>query len=120
MRYDPAFRRLRAVSRYSRAVRLMKIALPVAALATVAAIFVGGLRLGPDADLLAPEDIAVLGAGLALDNPRYSGRTEVGEPYVLSARRAVPDGTAPQEIDLDTPTAAFTLEDGRRLDGRAD
>jgi len=110
-------RRRAKVQRYTSVVRLAKIVLPVMALVILGLIFLTGRERGGIEDLLTPEEIARLGAGLRLDNPRFVGVTETGEPYSLTADAALPDGTMPEEIGLEAPRGEITLGDGRVLSG---
>ena len=110
-------RRRARIRRYSAAVRWAKIVLPVAAVVILALIFLTGRERGGITDLLTPQEIARLGAGLRLDNPRFVGVTEAGAPYSLSARAALPDAAMPEEIGLDAPEGEITLPGGRVLSG---
>lgn len=107
-------------ARYRRGVGLAKWLLPVGALAVLASIFLSGERRGGVEDLLTVEERARLGAGLRLDNPRFAGVTEGGEPFVLSARAALPDGAMPDVIALEAPRGRLTLGDGRAIEGEAE
>ncbi|MGF1447605.1 MAG: hypothetical protein ACFBRM_15600 [Pikeienuella sp.] len=107
------------VSRYSRRVRWMKIALPVAAGALVVAIFLTGRSQEEGSALLSPEEIATLAAGLRLEDPRIAGLTDSGQPFILRARWAEPDGPSPDRIRLAEPDGELTLEDGRLMTGQA-
>ena len=109
-----------ALGRYSRRVRWMKIALPLGALVLVVAIFLAGRSSAPPSGLLTPEEIATLSAGLRLDNPRFAGRMESGEPFILRAVSAQPESAMPDVIRLAAPDGELTLEDGRLLTARAD
>ncbi|MEL6337720.1 MAG: LPS export ABC transporter periplasmic protein LptC [Pseudomonadota bacterium] len=106
-----AARQIRAL-RYSRFVRAAKIVLPIGALLLVASIFFSGEERGGIEDLLSPEEIARLGAGLRLDRPRFAGTTDGGEPFELSASAALPDGAMPEEIGLEEPRGRLTLREG--------
>lgn len=108
-----------ALRGYSRRVRLMKIAMPLAAVAVVGAIFVAGRDRADVSALLSAEEIARLSAGLKLESPRFSGRTEAGEPFVIRADWAEPDGAMPDEIAMAEPRGEIALSDGRVLEGRA-
>lgn len=90
-----------SVARHTRWVQWLKIALPLLAVGLIAAMFLiprerveGGLTAA---------QIAALGAGLKLDNPRFSGATDDGEPYEITAAWALPDSAMPDVIDLDQP-----------------
>lgn len=123
---DPARERLSTgespqaeVRRYSRRVRWAKVALPVGALLLIGAIFLVGRGLEPPDALLSAEELARLSAGMKLEQPRFAGRTEAGEPFVLRAVTAEPDGAMPNRILLDAPDGELTLADGRLVTGRS-
>jgi lipopolysaccharide export system protein LptC len=109
----------RRVRWYSRLVRAMKVALPLGALALVAAIFLSTSDKGDLGDLFTAEELATLGAGLKLDNPRFAGVTGRGESYSVQADWALPDSAMPLRIDLEKPRGEVALEDGRKLTGNA-
>lgn len=105
---------------YSRTVRLMKIALPLGALVLIAAIFLAGRDRGDGSALLTAQELARLGAGMKLDAPRFAGRTDSDEPFIIRAAWAEPDGAVPNEITLEAPNGELIMKDGRTLTGRAD
>jgi len=105
----------RRVRRYSRLVALMKVALPLGALALVAAIFLSARDRGELTDIFTAEELAQLGAGLRLDNPRFAGVTPKGESYVVRADWALPDSAMPRLIALERPRGEIELEDGRTV-----
>ncbi|MEM7188579.1 MAG: LPS export ABC transporter periplasmic protein LptC, partial [Pseudomonadota bacterium] len=47
-----------------------------------------------------------------LENPRFAGTTEDGQPFVVTAKSALPDGAVPNRIELDAPTGEVRLGDG--------
>jgi len=112
-------RRARRMRRYSRAVVWMKVLLPLGAVALVALIFFTGRDRTAVADLEAASTAAALGAGMRLESPRFAGATETGEPFVIAAGSALPDGATPNRVDLEEPTGEIWLGDGRRLAVRA-
>lgn len=105
---------------YSRLVRWMKVALPLGALVTMAAIFLLGRSFDTGESLLSPQDLAALGAGLRLEAPRFAGRTPAGEPYAIRADWAEPESAVPDRIRLHRPEGGIETEDGREIAGRAD
>jgi len=109
----------RRVRRYSRLVRAMKILLPLAAVAVMAAIFLIARDRGDLSDLFTAEELATLGAGLKLDNPRFAGVTGQGDSFSVQADWALPDGAMPKVIELERPRGEVGLADGRRLTGSA-
>lgn len=100
---------------YSRSVRWMKVVLPITAISLILMIFLIGKDRDAVIDLGDARNAAVLGAGLKLENPRFSGTTEDGDPFVVTARSALPDGAMPDRIDLDAPSGEIRLNDGIRL-----
>ncbi|MGD1923440.1 MAG: LPS export ABC transporter periplasmic protein LptC [Paracoccaceae bacterium] len=103
------------VRSYSRMVQLMKFALPAAAVALVALIFLTGRErfLPTEAENLV--NAAALGAGLRLENPRFAGVTSDGDPFVVTALSALPDGAKPDQVDLEAPKAELRLANGMVL-----
>ena len=108
--------RIRDVTGYTRLVRGLTSALPLLALALLAGLFLlpretrlDGLVIETSADLLA------LGEGLAVTRPRIAGSTAEGEPFVVTADRAVPDGPDPAEVTLERVRAEFLQAEGRGI-----
>ncbi|WP_339950903.1 LPS export ABC transporter periplasmic protein LptC [uncultured Albimonas sp.] len=107
----------RDVSAYSRLVRRLKIGLPLLALALLSAIFLLPGRDNLDLGLVySSADLIKLGEGLSVSRPRFEGSTAQGEPFVVEAEMATPDGPDPTRVELDAPRAAFTQAEGRRID----
>ncbi|MBK0400558.1 LPS export ABC transporter periplasmic protein LptC [Limibaculum sp. M0105] len=112
-------RRQRSVRRHSVIVRWMKVLLPLAALVLVGLIFLQGRDRGSVQDLFTAEELARLGAGLRLEQPRFAGVTEGGDPYVVTADWALPDKAMPEEIELENPKGELNLRDGRQVTATA-
>lgn len=109
----------RRVRHYSRLVLWMKVLLPLAALALIGAIFLSARDKGELSDLFSAEELATLGAGLKLDNPRFAGVTSKGESFSVQAEWALPDSALPKIIDLEKPSGNIEMADGRRLTANA-
>lgn len=106
----------RDVSFYSRAVRWLKVGLPLLALALLSAIFLLPREHEFDFGLVySTADLVALGEGLSVSNPRIAGSTEAGEPYVLEADSATPDSPDPERVELDRVRAAYTQAEGREI-----
>jgi lipopolysaccharide export system protein LptC len=100
--------------RRARRVRFLKIALPAAAVALIAAVFlfsgrraveglsVGGLAIDP-------------AEGLRLTSPRFTGETSSGQPFVVTADWALPDGPDPARVTLGPMRGQITLDPARRV-----
>ena len=109
----------RRVRTYSRAVAWMKVLLPLGAVALIAAIFLTAREKGDLTKIFTAEELATLGAGLRLDNPRFAGLTEQGEPFAIRADWALPDSALPRLIDLERPEGEIEMSDGRTISARA-
>ncbi|HET7408816.1 MAG TPA: LPS export ABC transporter periplasmic protein LptC [Paracoccaceae bacterium] len=97
------------VERHSRIVRWMKIALPVVALLLIGAIFLVGRERAAVFDPGTAAQLAAMGTGMRLDNPRFSGVTEEGDPFTVTADWALPDGAVPDRIDLEKPVGELQM-----------
>ena len=109
----------RRVRVYSRLIAAMKVLLPLAVAAAIAVIYLGAQRPGDLTEIFSPEELATLGAGLRLENPRYSGVTARGEPFAIRADWALPDSAMPRFIDLERPNGEVKLKDGRTVAARS-
>ncbi len=109
----------RRVRSYSRLVTWMKIALPLAAVGLVALLFLSMRHKGDLTELFTPEELATLGAGLKLENPRFAGVTSKDEPFALRAEWALPDSAVPTYIDLERPSGEIRMADGRTVSATA-
>ena len=109
----------RRVRTYSRVVAWMKVLLPLGAVVLIAAIFVSARDKSDLTKIFTAEELATLGAGLRLDNPRFAGVTEQGEPFAIRADWALPDSAMPRLIDLERPEGEIELNDGRTISARA-
>ena len=107
----------RRPSAYSSLVRWLKIGLPLAALALLAAIFLiprdGAFRGEP---LPQEMEIALINEGLTVTNPSFRGATSAGEPFRVDAARAIPDKPDPELVRLETISARIDMLDGRRVE----
>lgn len=97
------------VARHSRVVRWMKIALPVVAVILIGAIFLVGRERAAVFDPITAAQLAAMGTGMRLDNPRFSGMTKEGDPFTVTAEWALPDGSMPDRIDLEKPVGGLQM-----------
>jgi lipopolysaccharide export system protein LptC len=97
-------------------VRGLKIALPLLALALLSSIFLWPRETRFEGGLVyTSADLVALGEGLAVTRPRIAGATEAGEPFVVTAERATPDGPDPETVELDDVRAEFMQGEGREI-----
>lgn len=97
---------------YSRWVGILKILLPLIAVGLLSTVFLvqkedtfeGGL-------VFTKIDMATLGDGLTISNPRFSGLTTGGDTFTLAAARAVPDSSKPKVIEMTEITADLSFSD---------
>lgn len=91
--------------------RILRIALPLAALALIVAIFAFPRPSLEGFDFDAA-GLDVSGA-LRLDAPRFEGETPEGQPFTVRAEWALPDGPDPERIDLGPARAEIALSPER-------
>ena len=103
---------LRGARRYSVFVRIMKGALPLMAMGLAILVLVYVLQPPPARMQMAFQRLGSLANDLAMDNPRLSGTDNDGQPFVVSARRAIPDGSGAARIRMQELVADFSLRDG--------
>ncbi|MEO0359920.1 MAG: hypothetical protein AAF322_02370 [Pseudomonadota bacterium] len=91
----------------------LKLLLPLAALAILGSIFLfSNARFGAGVSFEGV-DASKLEEGLRITNPSFTGETDKGEPFTVSAAWALPDGPRPERVELSDVTGEITLEDGR-------
>jgi lipopolysaccharide export system protein LptC len=98
----------------------MKVLLPLGAIAVIAVLFISAQKGGDLTEIFTAEELVALGAGLRLDNPRFAYVTPEGEPFVIRAASALPDGAMPRFVDLERPEGEIELRDGRTVSAKAD
>lgn len=97
---------------YSHIVRWAKIGLPLAALGILSSLFLLPRDQSLDGGLIfSTADLVALGEGMAVSNPRFTGNTDDGEPFVVRADSATPDGPDPTEVALAAPRADLEQAD---------
>jgi lipopolysaccharide export system protein LptC len=106
---------LRGARRYSIFVRVMKGALPLAALALAVVVLVYVLQPPPARLQMAFQQLSSLSDDLAMQNPRLSGTDNDGQPFVISASRAMPERNGSERVKLQNIVADFSLRDGTQI-----
>ncbi len=101
---------------YSRVVRWLKVGLPLAALALLSSIFLIPREHEFDGGIVySSADLLRLGEGMSVARPRIEGSTVEGEPFVVQAESATPDGPDPERVDLERVRARFVQAEGREI-----
>lgn len=98
---------------YARIVRALRYVLAAVVLAVVTTVL-----LWPELERTAPpklEQDAQKIASNELVNPKFESVDADGQPFVLSATRAVQDQSNPDRVNLEKPDGALTLKDGAVL-----
>lgn len=93
--------------------KVLKIGLPLIAAATAGAVILFSGGGYDDRVTFDGVEIDQLEDGLKLTNPRFTGATAKGEPFVVSAEWALPDGPRPRRVDLSKVKGEVTLAGGR-------
>ena len=101
---------------WSKSVRLMKVVMPLGALAILSTLFL--LSRKPDT-VMDLSGVSASDLAQTLANPKFSGVTNQGDAFALSARAANPDPAGPDRIRIDDLNFAIDLHDGSRLEARA-
>lgn len=98
---------------HTRVVTILKLGLPLVALALVASVFLVQTddRLGGSITF-SDADIAQLGDGLRLSNPVFTGRTRNGDRFHFSAALVVPDAAPPKRAAITTLDGTLDLVEG--------
>ena len=107
---------MRAPSRYSRFVRVMRLVLPLGAVGLLALVVLWPRLQGLDGGFVVPaaDEVALERDGrVRLDHPRYVGEAREGRAYVVEADAARVDPTAPRRIELERMRASLPTEGER-------
>ena len=109
-------------ARYSRFVRLMRLALPLAAVGLVALVFI---RMNGEQDTIVPmrlDEKELKSKNIAkneLMNPKFESTDKKGQPYEITALRAVQGEINKDLIMLEEPVGVLTMNDGTRIKVRS-
>lgn len=102
---------------YSRIVRILKIALPLAALAILSVLFILAEQLDPDAAIpYAEVDVEAILRDQGITNPSFGGVSEDGDVLSLNAENLRPEQGNGDAMTAAMLTAALELASGRRVD----
>jgi lipopolysaccharide export system protein LptC len=108
-----AGRVLSALPRRRGFVRFMKFILPLIALGTVVTVFAWPQLAKRKMSIpLTFSDVETANAALVMNNPRYRGTDNNGQPYVVTADRAIQDPQDDKLVTLDRVQADVTMTSG--------
>ncbi len=108
----------REIGLYSRIVQWAKIALPILALGLFSSVFLitqDDVFEGTGI-VFSEADLSALGDGIQIKSPRFTGVTETGDKFLLTAHTANPDATKPSRVDLKEIAATLDLTSGESVD----
>lgn len=106
---------------YSRMVAILKVGLPLVALAMLAGLFLISEEGRPRGDLIfSPADLEALGEGIQVTEPIFSGVSENEDRFRFTARVVRPDAAPPTRADIEALTGRIDFAGGRGLDLRSD
>ncbi|MDI6027427.1 LPS export ABC transporter periplasmic protein LptC [Corticibacterium sp. UT-5YL-CI-8] len=96
--------------RHSNLVRILKFALPVAAIAIAVAFLGKSYMAAPSAIEIKSDDTAFSDGKLVMANPKLDGYTKDNQPYSMTARRAVQDASNQGVVELEGIDASLPLD----------
>lgn len=110
---------IRQTERYSRFVAIMKRALPLAAVALLAAVLVYALQPRQEKSqrvAMSFQRLGIVNDDLAMMQPRLIGMDDQGDPYTVTADEAIQDRTDAKRATLRHVQADMTLKGGNWID----
>ncbi len=113
---DSRSRRIRKAQRHSKLVRVLRITLPIGAIAIAGYYAFTLLAASNVGKQIALQTLPKLvPSSLSMKNPRYRGFTKDGGQYVVAAATARPDPKVAKLIQLDTVNGTLTQKQGTTL-----
>jgi lipopolysaccharide export system protein LptC len=102
---------------YSRIVAILKVGLPLLALAMLGSLFLFTDQEAPQGELaFSPADLAELAAGMEVLNPVLSGTTDANDAFRFSAAVVVPDAAPPTRAQAREITGRMSFVGGPEVD----
>jgi len=102
---------------HSRVVAILKVGLPLLALAMLGSLFLFTTEDAPRGDLaFAPADLAELAAGMEVLNPVLSGMTDTNDAFRFTAAVVVPDAAPPTRARARDVTGRLAYVGGPDVD----
>ena len=108
----------REVGLYTRSVQWAKIALPILALGLFSSVFLVSEQdvFEGTGIVFSEADLSALGEGIQIKSPRFSGITDKGDKFLLTATSANPDSNKPSVIGMVSVAATLDLASGESID----
>lgn len=97
---------------YSRVVAVLKVGLPLIALALLAGLFLSPREEAGEGVVFSPGDVEAFGEGLRISNPTFTGTTRADERFHFTADLVVPDAAPPERASITRPAGTIELEGG--------
>jgi lipopolysaccharide export system protein LptC len=100
---------------HSRVVAILKVGMPLVALALLLGLFIGQPDDGLDGEgrlVFAPGDVEALGGGLAIRNPTFTGVTSSQDRFRFTAELVEPDAAPPRRAAITDLAGEVTFADG--------
>jgi lipopolysaccharide export system protein LptC len=105
---------------YSRFIFVAKITLPFLAFLLVASIFLFSKTEQVKNGLaISNSDLVSLAVGQKITGPNFSGVTQDGDAFSISADYALPDAPSPSQIDLANAKGFFSFQSGLEIHSSA-
>lgn len=102
---------------YSRIVAVLKVGLPLLAVAMLGSLFLYTDDDGPRGELaFSPADLAELASGMEVLNPVFSGTTDASDAFRFTAAVVMPDAAPPTRAEARDVSGRLSLTDGRDID----
>lgn len=102
----------------SRIVAILKVGLPLVALAMLSGLFLIQTddRVGGGALTFSTGDLAALGSGLSVTNPILTGTTASDDRFRFTADKVIPDAAPPTHASMTNLAGQIALQGGVDLD----
>jgi len=101
---------------YSRVVAVLKVGLPLIALAMLSSLFLTRTEDGNGEISFSRADVAALGSGLRVDNPTFAGSTRRDDRFEFQADVVVPDAAPPTRASIEGLRGRIDFRVGSRVE----
>ncbi len=101
---------------YSRVVAVLKIGLPLIALAMLSSLFLTRTDDAGGEISFSRADLAALGSGLRVDNPTFAGSTRRDDRFEFEADVVVPDAAPPTRASIEGLRGRIDFAAGARVE----